>query len=156
MLEHRMARERDLAVDAHAGRPRRGSHEADGEVGMVLGDAVETPEKIEVPPRAAQLPIRDATKAQFFLGYLERGAPLFASQDDADVHPCERCDQPTTGRFCAFCRARAQILGERLGAPAGGGAGGDEGERPGDPVSDRDVADGVSDEVMPVEVYGSR
>ena len=32
---------------------------------------------------------------------------------------CERCGQPTTGRFCAFCRARAQILGERLGPHRG-------------------------------------
>jgi uncharacterized protein (TIGR00269 family) len=55
------------------------------------------------------------TKAQFFLGYLERGAPLFQAEDRAELRPCEECGQPTTGRFCAFCRARAQILGERLG-----------------------------------------
>ena len=55
------------------------------------------------------------TKAQFFLGYLERGMPLFRSEDRAELRPCEECGQPTTGRFCAFCRARAQILGERLG-----------------------------------------
>jgi uncharacterized protein (TIGR00269 family) len=77
------------------------------------------------------------TKAQFFLGYLERGAPLFASQDDATLGPCERCGQPTTGRFCAFCRARAQILGERLGRPLG----------------DREIAEAVSEEVMPAEVF---
>ena len=51
------------------------------------------------------------TKAQFFLGYLERGRPLFTVADDAVLSACERCGQPTTGRFCAFCRARAQILG---------------------------------------------
>jgi tRNA-5-methyluridine54 2-sulfurtransferase len=79
------------------------------------------------------------TKAQFFLGYLDRGAPLFASQDDAELHPCERCEQPTTGRFCAFCRARAQILGEHLGAPP----------------ADREIVAEVSEEVMPVELYGS-
>ena len=56
------------------------------------------------------------TKAQFFLGYLERGRPLFRAADEAELSACERCGQPTTGRFCAFCRARAQILGERLGA----------------------------------------
>ena len=32
------------------------------------------------------------------------------------------CGQPTTGRFCAFCRARAQILGESLDQPGGPGA----------------------------------
>ena len=52
---------------------------------------------------------------------------------------CERCDQPTTGRFCAFCRARAQILGERIGEPPG----------------DREIAEAVSEEVMPAELYGS-
>jgi tRNA-5-methyluridine54 2-sulfurtransferase len=55
------------------------------------------------------------TKAQFFLGYLERGRPLFERRDRVDLRPCERCGQPTTGRFCAFCRARAQIVGEPLG-----------------------------------------
>ena len=41
-------------------------------------------------------------------------------QDEAELVGCERCGQPTTGRFCAFCRAQAQILGERLGEPRGG------------------------------------
>jgi len=54
------------------------------------------------------------TKAQFFLTFLERGAPLFASENAAELQPCERCGQPTTGRFCAFCRAQAQVLGERV------------------------------------------
>jgi uncharacterized protein (TIGR00269 family) len=79
------------------------------------------------------------TKAQFFLGYLDRAAPLFASQDRADLRACERCAQPTTGRFCAFCRARAQILGERLG----------------EPPADREVVEGLSEEVMPAELYGA-
>jgi tRNA-5-methyluridine54 2-sulfurtransferase len=79
------------------------------------------------------------TKAQFFLGYLERGVPLFRSEDRADLRSCEGCGQPTTGRFCAFCRARAQILGERL-------SGGPE-------PSDREVAEELADEVLPVEIY---
>jgi uncharacterized protein (TIGR00269 family) len=83
------------------------------------------------------------TKAQFFLGYLERGRPLFTVADDAVLCACERCGQPTTGRFCAFCRARAQILGERLGPP--------EDVRP---MEDRDVVVELADEVMPAEIYG--
>jgi uncharacterized protein (TIGR00269 family) len=81
------------------------------------------------------------TKAQFFLGYLDRAAPLFATQDDVELVGCERCGQPTTGRFCAFCRAQAQILGERLEEPRGGD----------DP---RATTDELSNEVMPVEIYG--
>ena len=86
------------------------------------------------------------TKAQFFLGYLERAAPLFAEQDAAELVPCERCGQPTTGRFCAFCRAQAQILGERLEERAGG----EELETRPD-----EVAGNLSEEVLPVEIYGA-
>jgi uncharacterized protein (TIGR00269 family) len=78
------------------------------------------------------------TKAQFLLGYLDRAAPLFAGQDAAVLGPCERCGQPTTGRFCAFCRARAQIQGKRLG----------------EPPADADVAREGAEEVLPVEIYG--
>ena len=81
------------------------------------------------------------TKAQFFLGYLERGAPLFEAQDAAELRPCEACGEPTTGRFCAFCRARAQILGQRIE---------DAGE-----LDDRRVAEALSGEVLPAEIYGS-
>ena len=58
------------------------------------------------------------TKASFYLGYVERAAPLFRDEDRAELSSCERCGQPTPGRFCAFCRAGAQLRGERLGAPA--------------------------------------
>lgn len=78
------------------------------------------------------------TKAQFFLGYLDRGLPLFRAEDTAEVGACARCGQPTTGVFCAFCRARAQILGERLEPPA-----------------ELQVAQELSDEVLPVEMYGA-
>jgi tRNA-5-methyluridine54 2-sulfurtransferase len=78
------------------------------------------------------------TKAQFYLGYLDRGAPLFARQDEAELRTCGSCGQPTTGRFCAFCRARAQILGQPLDrAPADAG-----------------VAAGISAEDLPAEIYG--
>jgi tRNA-5-methyluridine54 2-sulfurtransferase len=82
------------------------------------------------------------TKAQFFLGYLERGAPLFRAEDAADLHPCANCGQPTTGRFCAFCRAQAQILGRRL-------------EEPTVAEDDRELAAELSDEVLPAELYGA-
>ncbi len=87
------------------------------------------------------------TKAQFFLGYLDRAAPLFATQDEVQLGGCERCGQPTTGRFCAFCRARAQILGERLEGKR------DERGSPG--ADDRETAEALSQEVMPVEIYGT-
>jgi len=78
------------------------------------------------------------TKAQFFLGYLDRAAHLFTTEDDASLSPCEECGQPTTGRFCAFCRARAQVLGRKLGEPA----------------SERQIAGELSEEVLPAEIYG--
>jgi tRNA-5-methyluridine54 2-sulfurtransferase len=84
------------------------------------------------------------TKASFYLGYLDRGAGLFTDSAAADLRPCESCGQPTTGRFCAFCRARAQILGESL-------------DRTGDrEPSDREVASELSSETMPSELYGRR
>ena len=59
------------------------------------------------------------TKAQLFLGYLDRGMPTFrTAKQQVDLLACERCGQPTTGTFCAFCRARAQILGEGLTSAA--------------------------------------
>jgi tRNA-5-methyluridine54 2-sulfurtransferase len=79
------------------------------------------------------------TKASFFLGYLDRAAGLFPDREGADLSACERCGQPTTGRFCAFCRARAQVLGTTL---VGGG-------------SLEQVVGELSDEVLPVELYGA-
>jgi uncharacterized protein (TIGR00269 family) len=90
------------------------------------------------------------TKAQFFLGFVEKAAPMFAGADGggAQLSPCERCGQPTTGRFCAFCRARAQILGQRLWA--------DPAPTEGDTAAaDRQVARELSEEVLPVELYAS-
>ena len=79
------------------------------------------------------------TKTQFFLGYLERGRPLFRAEDTVETSACRRCGQPTTGTYCAFCRARAQILGERLqSAP---------------PPDERQIAAELSDEVLPVELF---
>jgi tRNA-5-methyluridine54 2-sulfurtransferase len=82
------------------------------------------------------------TKAQFFLGYLDRGMPIFRTADRrVTLVACGNCGEPTTGAFCAFCRARAQILGERLvpSPPA---------EAP------EELARELSDEVLPEELYG--
>jgi tRNA-5-methyluridine54 2-sulfurtransferase len=78
------------------------------------------------------------TKASFYLGYLDRAADRFRDQvaAEGDLVACSRCGQPTTGRFCAFCRARAQILGQRLAAPA-----------------DDQVSRELADEVLPAEMY---
>jgi len=85
------------------------------------------------------------TKAQFLFGYLDRGAPLFRTADEPALAPCASCGQPTTGRFCAFCRARAQVLGERL-EPARTAT---------DAGDDRQVAEELADEVLPAELYGA-
>jgi uncharacterized protein (TIGR00269 family) len=78
------------------------------------------------------------TKAHFFFGYLDRGAPIFrTARDRVELVACANCGQPTTTMFCAFCRARAQILGERLAPPA----------------EDRQVAEELADEVLPTEIY---
>jgi uncharacterized protein (TIGR00269 family) len=80
------------------------------------------------------------TKASFLFGYLDRAAQLFRTGESVDLAPCERCAQPTTGRFCAFCRARAQVLRERLG-----------GEEP--RTDSRQVVVEMAEEAKPVELY---
>jgi uncharacterized protein (TIGR00269 family) len=76
------------------------------------------------------------TKSQFFLGYLDRAAPLFARDEQPALTACASCGQPTTGSYCAFCRAKAQILGQKL-----------------EPPDDREVAAELSEEVLPAELY---
>jgi uncharacterized protein (TIGR00269 family) len=78
------------------------------------------------------------TKAQFLFGFLDRGRPLFRDEDAPELAPCTSCGQSTTGTFCAFCRARAQVLGERLAAP-----------------DDRQTVQELADEVLPAELYAS-
>jgi uncharacterized protein (TIGR00269 family) len=83
------------------------------------------------------------TKARFFLGYLDRGMPIFRTAEDrVALSACANCGQPTTATFCAFCRARAQVLGERLVPPPG--------------LDDpRELARELADEVLPEELYGA-
>jgi uncharacterized protein (TIGR00269 family) len=78
-------------------------------------------------------------KASFYLGYLQRAAHRFRDEvaGEGDLIACERCGQPTTGRFCAFCRARAQVTGDRLSPP-----------------TDDQISRELSEEVLPAEVYG--
>ena len=82
------------------------------------------------------------TKSQFFLGYLDRGMPLFAREGHAELRRCRSCGQQTTRRFCAFCRAKAQILGRRL-----------DPSEPIEEMDDREVAEALADEVLPAEMY---
>ncbi|HEY3484954.1 MAG TPA: ATP-binding protein [Ilumatobacteraceae bacterium] len=47
------------------------------------------------------------SKAAFYLGFLDRMAPLLAQQSAAnadDLGSCARCGSPTTSEICAFCR----------------------------------------------------
>ena len=90
------------------------------------------------------------TKASFYLGFVERGSKLMGSVPPADLVPCERCGQPTTGRFCAFCRAVAQVRGLRLVAPPSAA----EVEHEEVEQADRQTAAELSEEVLPAEIYG--
>lgn len=99
------------------------------------------------------------TKAQFFLGFLDRGARLFLDEDDAELTECESCGQYTTGRFCAFCRAQAQILGRRIeprddATRTSAVAAEPSVEADPSAAEQRDLAGQLSDEVLPVEIYG--
>ena len=46
-------------------------------------------------------------KAQFLLGFLERGADLFEETTPPELSRCSECGRPTTGDTCAFCRLGA-------------------------------------------------
>ena len=51
------------------------------------------------------------TKAAFYLGFLDRMAPLLADHaaiDRAGLGRCRTCGAPTTGEVCAFCRLLEQ------------------------------------------------
>ncbi len=82
------------------------------------------------------------TKGSFYLGYVDRVSERFRGEVANELSSCGRCGQPTTGRFCAFCRARAQIVGEPLASSPV-------------MVEDRQVVRELADESMPVELYGA-
>ncbi len=47
------------------------------------------------------------SKSAFYLGFLDRMAPLLAGRSAAaagELNDCARCGEPTTGEVCAFCR----------------------------------------------------
>jgi uncharacterized protein (TIGR00269 family) len=89
------------------------------------------------------------TKASFYLGYLDRAAGMFSDERAADLTACRRCGQPTTGTYCAFCRARAQVTGQRL-PPAE-----PDHVRP-EQAEARQIAAELSPEVLPAEIYARR
>ncbi len=49
------------------------------------------------------------TKQQFLFGYLDKVAPLFATEDEVELRACDECGQSTTGEICAYCRAKRQL-----------------------------------------------
>ena len=59
MLEHRMAREADLTGDLEALVTRRHPGKGNALIHDVLFDAVEFPQEIELPPRAAEFAVGD-------------------------------------------------------------------------------------------------
>ncbi len=55
-------------------------------------------------------------KLEFYLGFLERGRPVFArkeAESGETIAPCTRCGYPTSGGVCGVCRIR-DIVRERL------------------------------------------
>ena len=62
-----MAGEADLADDARALGPRLHALERDALIHHVMFGAVEPPEKIEMPPRAAELAVGDRLQPDVFL-----------------------------------------------------------------------------------------
>ena len=72
MGEHRVATKRDPAVDAHAFVARRRTRECDTGVRGMPAHTRESPEEIEMPPRAAQLAVGHCAQAD---GLLTRDHP---------------------------------------------------------------------------------
>lgn len=53
-------------------------------------------------------------KLDFYLGFLKKGRPAFAQQEEisgATVLPCTQCGYPTSMGICGVCRIRAAVSG---------------------------------------------
>lgn len=54
------------------------------------------------------------SKSAFYLGFIDRMAPLLADRTEAaagNLNRCDQCGSPTTGVTCAFCRLRERVAG---------------------------------------------
>src|ERR1700688_395478 len=67
MLDHRMAGKSELAGDLNALVAGGDAGKGDATFHHMLFDAVEAPEKVEMPPRAAEFAVGDRLQANFFL-----------------------------------------------------------------------------------------
>src|SRR5215470_20209533 len=67
MLDHRMARKSELAGDAHALVAGGDAGKCDAGIHDVAFDAVEAPEKIEMPPGPAELAVGDGLQPHLLL-----------------------------------------------------------------------------------------
>src|SRR5690349_21412157 len=83
MLDHRMALDADLAGDLDALLARLHARERDACARDELLDALQSPKKVEVPPRSAEFAVGDRLQAGFLL-------PLDDALDFAVLHGLER------------------------------------------------------------------
>src|SRR5258707_10907685 len=67
MLKHRMARKAELTDDARALRAGLRPGERHAPIHRIAFDAIKAPQEIEMPPRAAEFPVRYGFQAALFL-----------------------------------------------------------------------------------------
>ena len=56
-------------------------------------------------------------KIDFYQGFLERGRPAFAVQEEEkgrELSPCIKCGYPTSSEICGVCRIKTVIQGDEL------------------------------------------
>src|SRR5262249_30055719 len=97
MLDHRMVGEADLVDDAGALRPRLHALERDALLHDVTFGAVESPEKIEVPPGAAKLAVGDRLQPDLLL-LLDHPLDL-AILDRLELGSADLAFRPLLARF---------------------------------------------------------